>query len=174
MTNYKKIFILITAMLFITLGFHLSKPVEEASIGFSADKLLIEKKERKLTLFKNGQAVKTYRISLGDSPVGHKEREGDEKTPEGIYIIDNRLPESSFYKSLHISYPNKNDILNAERMGVSPGGFIMIHGLPNWFGWLGRLHLYFDWTDGCIAVTNHEIDEIWEAIPDDTIIEILP
>jgi len=119
-------------------------------------------------------ALKTYKISLGTSPVGPKQQQGDHKTPEGHYVIDRRNPKSRFYRSLHIAYPDANDRERAAQSGVDPGGDIMIHGLPNGFGWLGDIHLVLDWTDGCIAVTDEQMDEIWRAVPDGTPIEIKP
>jgi murein L,D-transpeptidase YafK len=113
-------------------------------------------------------------VALGGTPVGAKEQQGDHKTPEGRYILDRRNAKSRFYKSIHVSYPNEQDKERAARRGVSPGGDIMIHGLPNGFGWLGATHRAQDWTDGCVAVTNQEIDEIWELVPDGTPIEIRP
>lgn len=139
-----------------------------------ADRVLVLKKERKLTLLANGQTLKTYAISLGGDPVGPKTREGDHKTPEGMYVLDRRNPKSRFHRSIHISYPGAHDRANAQTYGVSPGGDIMIHGLPNGYGWLRSTHRLHDWTDGCIAVTNDEIDEIWRAVPDGTPIEIRP
>jgi murein L,D-transpeptidase YafK len=101
-------------------------------------------------------------------------RQGDHKTPEGIYILDRRNPRSQFYKSIHISYPSQQDRARAKTQGVSPGGDIYLHGLPNGYGWIGQGHRLKDWTDGCIAVTNEEIDEIWRTVPDGTPIEIRP
>jgi len=118
--------------------------------------------------------LKTYKISLGTTPVGPKQRQGDHKTPEGHYVIDRRNPKSRFYRSLHISYPNADDRARAAQSEIDPGGDIMIHGLPNGFGWFGDLHLLHDWTDGCIAVSDEEMDEIWRAVPDGTPIEIKP
>jgi tetratricopeptide (TPR) repeat protein len=139
-----------------------------------ADKILIEKKERRMTLLADGQIVRTYRIALGEIPDGPKERQGDKKTPEGIYSIKGRNKNSRFYISLHISYPNEEDIRHAKKLGVSPGGNIMIHGLKNDFSWMGQTHTQRDWTEGCIAVTNEEIEEIEKLVPNGTIVEIRP
>jgi murein L,D-transpeptidase YafK len=109
---------------------------------------------------------------LGGHPVGNKIQEGDERTPEGNYLIDWRNQKSIAHLSLHISYPNQADISQAKALGVSPGGNIMIHGILNGWGWLGRLHSYWDWTNGCIAVTNAEMREIWSLVPDGTPITI--
>jgi murein L,D-transpeptidase YafK len=139
-----------------------------------ADRVTIEKSERRLTLYKDGRLMKGYKISLGRSPIGQKEREGDRRTPEGRYHIDFRKPDSAFHRALHISYPNIRDVEAAKQKGVSPGGDIMIHGIRNGMGWLGKLHRLVDWTAGCIAVTDWEIEEIWMAVPDGTPVEIKP
>lgn len=139
-----------------------------------ADRVVVHKKERTLELFKNGSSIRKYKIALGAEPVGPKTQQGDHKTPEGIYVIDRRNERSKFYRALHISYPNADDQARAAKLGVSPGGDIMIHGLPNGFGWLGESHRVKDWTDGCIAVTDKEMDEIWNLVPDGTSIEIDP
>lgn len=139
-----------------------------------ADKVLVKKSERKLYLMKNNSIVKSYDIGLGKNPVGAKQREGDSKTPEGIYILDYRNPESDYHLSLHISYPDKNDLQRADSMGYSAGGDIMIHGKPNYFGWLPFVYDNKDWTDGCVAVGNTDIEEIWNAVDDSTEIEIIP
>lgn len=136
--------------------------------------MLVEKAARRLTLVRDGSAVKSYQIALGLEPVGDKVRQGDNRTPEGVFRIDRRNAKSSFYRSLHISYPDAAHRARARRLGASPGGDIMIHGLPNGLGWLGSLHRKTDWTAGCIAVTNQEIDEIWRAVPDGTPVEIRP
>jgi len=139
-----------------------------------ADKILIEKKERRLTLISKGKALKTYQIALGGNPNGPKERQGDNKTPEGTYIIDSRNKDSRYHLSLHISYPNEKDKKRAKQLGVSPGGDIMIHGIKNGFSWAGDLHAEIDWTKGCIAVTDQEIEEIDSLAPNGTIVEIRP
>ena len=139
-----------------------------------ADKVLVEKKERRLTLLSKGEVIKTYRVALGASPIGPKERQGDNKTPEGIYVIDSRNTRSRYHLSLRISYPNERDRRRARELGVPPGGDIMIHGLKNGFSWIGASHIEDDWTNGCIAVTNQEIEEIYRFVPDGTIIEIRP
>jgi murein L,D-transpeptidase YafK len=140
----------------------------------SIDKVLIEKKARRLVLLSKENAFKTYKIALGRNPTGAKEKEGDNKTPEGIYKIDSRNKKSAYHLSLHISYPNEDDIKKAKELGVSPGGNIMIHGIRNGFGWLGSFHTWLDWTKGCIAVTNKEIEEIYKLVPNGTVVEIRP
>ena len=139
-----------------------------------ADKVLIEKNERRLTLLSEGEVIKTYKIALGANPVGHKERQGDNKTPEGTYVIDSRNTQSDYYLSLHISYPSEKDKMRAKELGVSPGGDIMIHGLKNGFSWVGESHSDIDWTNGCIAVTDQEMEEIFKLVPNGTVVEIRP
>ncbi len=139
-----------------------------------ADKILIEKKDRRMTLISNGRALKTYKIALGGNPDGPKERQGDNKTPEGTYVIDSRNNESLYHLSLHISYPNEKDKKHAKELGVSPGGDIMIHGIKNGYAWLGDFHRRVDWTKGCIAVTDEEIEEIDRLVPIGTAVEIRP
>lgn len=139
-----------------------------------ADRILIEKKARRLTLFSKGEVLKTYKIALGGNPIGPKERQGDNKTPEGTYFIDSRNKDSHFHLSLHISYPNESDKQRAKELGVSPGGDIMIHGIKKGFSWVGGSHTEVDWTRGCIAVTDEEIEEIDKLAPNGTIVEIKP
>ena len=137
-----------------------------------ADRIVVHKEERELLLVAGGKTLKRYQIALGGNPRGHKTQEGDQRTPEGMYRIAGRNPRSAYHLSLRISYPNQDDRMQAVHRGVSPGGDIMIHGLPNGFGWIGRLHRLVDWTAGCIAVTDSEIEEIWRAIPDGIPVEI--
>ncbi|THB66305.1 MAG: hypothetical protein D6B27_06890 [Gammaproteobacteria bacterium] len=139
-----------------------------------ADKVIVYKKRRLMMLLADGFVIKSYRISLGGNPVGHKQQQGDSKTPEGKYTLDWKNPKSSFYLSIHISYPNKDDRQRAKKNGVSPGGSIMVHGQPNWMSWAQYLRLGSDWTDGCIAVTNVEMDEIWQSVDAGTPIYIFP
>lgn len=142
--------------------------------GVKAYKVIVYKKDRKMMLIKGEEILKEYDISLGSNPVGHKQMEGDSKTPEGKYILDWRNPNSKFHLSLHISYPNETDRTYANELNVSPGGDIMIHGFPNGMGWNSGYYTSTDWTDGCIAVTDEEIEEIWNAVDDGTEIEIFP
>lgn len=140
----------------------------------SVDKILIEKSARRLMLISQGEVLKSYKIALGGNPVGPKERQGDNKTPEGTYVIDARNRDSRFHLSLHISYPNERDKKRANELGVSPGGDIMIHGIKNGFSRVGDAHAGVDWTKGCIAVTDEEIEEIDKLAPNGTIVEIRP
>ena len=139
-----------------------------------ADRVLVVKNERTLRLLNHGRIIKTYKVALGGNPRGAKTRQGDHKTPEGVYVLDRRNEHSQYYRSIHISYPSAEDRGRARKLGVSPGGDVMLHGLPNGYGWIGSGHRARDWTDGCVAVTNEEMDEIWRAVPDGTPIEIRP
>lgn len=139
-----------------------------------ADKVLVLKDKRRLLLLRDGAVYRTYRVALGLKPVGPKREQGDARTPEGVYVIDARNPESRFHRALHISYPNAQDVEEARARGVSPGGAIMIHGLPPERAKFGKDHALWDWTNGCIAVSNAEMDEIWQAVDVGTPIEIRP
>jgi murein L,D-transpeptidase YafK len=138
------------------------------------DYVLVNKSEKMLYLLSDGERIKQYSISLGANPLGHKQQEGDERTPEGKYVLDYKKNDSSFYKAIHISYPNDEDKATAKQNGVNPGGLIMIHGQRNGLGWLSWLSQHFNWTNGCIAVTNDEMDEIMSLVKVGTPIEILP
>ena len=142
--------------------------------GTTIDRVVVEKAARKLSLFHDGRRLKSYRVALGRSPIGPKEKEGDMKTPEGIYKIDSRNAQSSFHLALHISYPSNDDNTHAAERGVSAGFDIMIHGIRNGLGWMGAFHRRKDWTAGCIALTDEEIEELWRVTPDGTTIEIRP
>ena len=142
--------------------------------GTAIDRIVVEKSARKLSVFRDGRHVKAYRIALGRNPVGPKQEEGDMKTPEGIYKIDSRNPQSSFHLALHISYPSEEDNSRAAARGVSAGSDIMIHGIQNGCGWIGAFHRWKDWTLGCVAVTDEEIEELWRVTADGTAIEIRP
>ena len=138
--------------------------------GGMVDRIVVKKSERRLYLMRGDEPFRTYRVALGYSPTGHKRRQGDGKTPEGVYLIDGRNARSNYRKALSISYPNTSDRLHAMRDGRNPGGLIMIHGQPN----RKDEHKTGDWTFGCIAVSNMAIDEIWALTSDGTPIEILP
>jgi murein L,D-transpeptidase YafK len=137
-----------------------------------ADSVVVEKSMHRLILFKDGQAFRTYRVALGRGGSEPKARAGDARTPEGTYFIDRRNPHSCCHLALHISYPNTADVAAARARGVSAGSDIEIHGLKRGLRWLGRFHRARDWTHGCIAVTDSEMDEIWRAVPDGTPIVI--
>jgi murein L,D-transpeptidase YafK len=153
-----------------------ARPAEDPKLatGAKADRIVVHKKDRTMHLMNRGQILKTYKIALGGTPEGPKQQQGDHKSPEGVYTIDSRNSKSAFYLALHISYPSAQDRARARRMGVDPGGAIMIHGLGKAFGYVGSLHTATDWTDGCIAVTNEEIEEIWRLVPLGIPIEIFP
>jgi len=140
----------------------------------TVDHILVLKKEHKLLLLSGDRIVKAYSVALGSGGLAPKQRQGDDKTPEGLYWIDSRNPASRFHLALHISYPDQSDKEQARKRGVSPGGDIMIHGLGNEFKSLGQKHYLYDWTAGCIAVTDSEIEEIWRLVPDGTPVEIRP
>jgi murein L,D-transpeptidase YafK len=142
--------------------------------GEKADRVLVVKSQSKLYLMKNGKVLSEYSVTFGANPKGQKQREGDERTPEGTYILDYKKADSAFYKSIHISYPNKDDKKRAKKLGVNPGGLIMIHGQKSGFGWLSWITQQFNWTDGCIAVSNSAMDVIWESVDAGTPIEIKP
>ena len=162
--------ILSSLVLFLSFGYKIS----EHGFKLSVDKVVVIKSKRKLYLFYKGKKVKQYSISLGGSPKGPKRFEGDQKTPEGTYFINGKNPNSNYYKNLGISYPNEKDKIFAQKYGKSPGGAIKIHGLPNNKPWLGMLHLLKDWTYGCIAVTNKQMDEIYSSVKIGTKITIQP
>ena len=140
----------------------------------AVDHVVVYKHDRRLVLLSTGKEVKSYRVALGAEPSGPKTRQGDHRTPEGSYVLDSRNGRSQFYKAYHISYPSSKDILSARKLGVAPGGDIMLHGLGKGYGWVGKAHALHDWTDGCVAVTNEEIDEIWTLVRVGTPIEIKP
>ena len=142
--------------------------------GTKVDRIVVKKSARQLSVFRDGNRIKTYRIALGRRPLGAKQEEGDMKTPEGIYKIDGRNPQSSFHLALHVSYPSDEDDKRAAARGVSAGYDIMIHGIQNGRGWIGAFHRWSDWTAGCIAVTDEEIEELSRITPDGTTIEIRP
>ena len=158
----------------ICLSLLASAYAQAAKDNATATFIVVEKSKRVLTLFSGKKVLKSYRIALGGNPEGHKQQEGDSRTPEGRYIIDTKNPNSSFHLSLHISYPNKNDRASARKRGVSPGGAIMIHGTPDALTTLNAIGFYSDWTAGCIAVTNSDIEEIYASIKTGTPIVIKP
>ena len=149
-------------------------PEQSLPQNIVAERLVVEKSARLLSLVSHGHTVKTYRVSLGHHPLGKKEREGDGRTPEGSYYIDLRKDKTCCYRSLEISYPNAQDRKQAAARSFNPGGLIMVHGLGRGFGWVGKLQRLYDWTDGCVAVTNEEMAELWRAVPVGTPIELRP
>ncbi len=145
---------------------------EHRSISEAPDKVLILKSRHTLILQRDGHNLKTYHVALGRGGLSPKRKRGDHRTPEGSYLIDLKREPSRFYRALKISYPSKPDLENAQHSGVEPGGDIEIHGLPLWLSWLGPVQHLVDWTDGCIAVSNDEIDEIWPLVEVGTPVEI--
>jgi murein L,D-transpeptidase YafK len=139
-----------------------------------ADNVLVEKAKNTLTLFKNGKVIASYHVVFGGNPVGHKEQEGDERTPEGKYLLDSKNAKSSYYKSIHISYPNAKDLANAKKKGVSAGSAIMIHGQKNGYAAFEDQTQKINWTLGCIALKNKDMDDLWSKVDVPTKIEIKP
>jgi murein L,D-transpeptidase YafK len=137
------------------------------------DNIIVYKSKKTMQVYANGTLQKTYKIALGSQPVGHKIFEGDKKTPEGVYFINDKNPDSGYHKNLGISYPNKNDLENARQLGKSAGGNIKIHGLKNGIGFAGKFHRWFA-TSGCIRVTDNEMDELYRSVKIGTGIEIKP
>jgi murein L,D-transpeptidase YafK len=138
------------------------------------DRILILKSARTMTLESGGKPLKSFKVALGSQPVGAKQQQGDHKTPEGVYSVDAKNAHSQFYMALHLSYPSDEDKLRARKLGVSPGGDVEIHGLGKQYGWIGARQRLSDWTDGCVAVTNQEIEEISRLVPAGTLVEIRP
>ncbi|KAA0693235.1 hypothetical protein DT594_15285 [Halopseudomonas laoshanensis] len=156
------------------LGLAMLLAILPAQAAPTIDKVLVHKAERRLEVISAGQVIKQYRISLGRQPLGHKQQQGDQRTPEGIYSIDWRHESPQFNLSLHLDYPNLKDRTAAYKQGVDPGGMIMIHGTPideeypEWF------FKGLDWTNGCIALNNADMRALWELVPDGTLVEIVP
>lgn len=139
-----------------------------------ADFVVVKKSESRLYLMTEGRVIKKFPVSFGSNPRGHKHRKGDKRTPEGFYFLDYKKEDSAFYKSIHISYPNETDIRQATQRGVDPGGMIMIHGQPKDHIRLSIDSHKYNWTDGCIALSNKDMDVVWQAVEDGTPIRILP
>lgn len=142
--------------------------------GEKADRVLVEKSESRLYLIRNDEVIASFPVKFGASPKGHKQQLGDERTPEGSYTLDYKNAGSAFYRSIHISYPNARDREVARKLGVSPGGDIMIHGQPNGWGSYAPITQLFNWTDGCVALSNSDMDVVWDAVEPGTPIEIRP
>jgi murein L,D-transpeptidase YafK len=157
----------------LVLAFAMTGPASGADFPL-ADKVLVEKGKRQLHLLRNGRPFRTFNIALGLAPDGDKEQEGDQKTPEGYYMLDARNPDSDYFLSIHISYPNATDRAEARKKGVDPGSAIMIHGQPNNPTFSAAFYAREDWTNGCIAVSNSDMIDIWLMTPDSVPIEIVP
>jgi murein L,D-transpeptidase YafK len=161
-------------LILVTLISSLAAQTAEPSPLVKADFVIIEKSARTMKLKRGDKVLKTYKVALSGQPVGAKEREGDHKVPEGQYTVDAKNAHSQFHLALHISYPNAADRERARKLGVKPGGDIEIHGLGKNYAWVGSMHRQMDWTDGCVAVTNSEIEEIWPLVAVGTRVEIRP
>ncbi|WP_025143655.1 murein L,D-transpeptidase family protein [Pedobacter jeongneungensis] len=164
-----------TILLFI-LGVFIYNLYPEMKLPANAeiDYILVKKSDRQLLAYSKQKLVKTYKISLGNSPIGHKEYEGDEKNPEGVYTINAKNPNSGYHKNLGVSYPNIKDVEKAKLLGKDSGGDIKIHGIRNHMGFIGKFQRLFDWTNGCMALTNTEVDELYYAVKIGTKIDIRP
>ncbi len=173
MTILKKLRLLFIGTFVVLIAYYCF-PQGKFPATVTIDNILVLKSKRQLLAYSNGQLIKTYKISLGRNPKRQKEYEGDKKTPEGKYTINEKNSKSDFYKNLGISYPNQADIERARKMKQPTGGSIKIHGLKNGFAFIGKFQRWIDWTAGCIALTNEEIDELYEHTPIGTQIEIKP
>lgn len=175
MKTARKILLYVAATIIAATVIYNIWPEKQLPSNTKIDFLLVEKSARTMKAYNGKQLIKTYKISLGRNPIGHKRFEGDEKTPEGIYTINDRNPNSGYHKNLGVSYPNQTDREKAKSLGKPPGGDIKIHGLRNGaFSIINKLHRSTDWTNGCIAVTNSEVDELYSAVVVNSKIEIRP
>jgi murein L,D-transpeptidase YafK len=170
--RFKRIFILSFLAILLGLSIYYFYPTEKIPDEITIDKIIVIKSEHKLMAYSHGKLIVSYKIAIGRNPDGNKEYEGDGKTPEGLYTINSKNPNSDFYKNLGISYPNQQDIIRAKELKKPTGGDIKIHGIKNGQGYIGRFHRWNDWTNGCIALTNQEIDELYNHTPVGTAIEI--
>lgn len=169
--KYSVAFLLV---LFIALMTYNFLPEEKLPKNTKIDSLIVFKSKRELQVWENGALIKKYKVSLGKNPFGPKQIEGDNKTPEGNYVIFDKNPQSDYHNNLGISYPNNFDLENSKKLKISAGSDIKIHGIPNGFGFLGKIYRKFDWTAGCIALANREIDEISNSTKIGTPIKIFP
>lgn len=170
---YVKRLLIISAAIILAIAMALHFSSKPSPLHQRAAKVIVLKTQHKLLLLDaDNSVIRSYAISIGRGGLEPKQRQGDHKTPEGFYIIDRRKENSRFHRALHVSYPNESDRQQAQKFGVDPGGDIMIHGIQNGVGWVGHFHRVVDWTDGCMAVTDPEIEEIWAAVPDGTPVEI--
>ncbi len=139
-----------------------------------ADEVLVSKTDKRLHLIKDKKILRSFDVVFGENPIGHKQQEGDERTPEGEYTLDYKKEDSAYFRAIHISYPNAQDIAQAKARNVKPGGAIMIHGQRNGFGWAAKLTQQFNWTNGCIALTNEDMQVVWDSVLPGTPIVIKP
>ncbi|MFC3561423.1 L,D-transpeptidase family protein [Pedobacter jamesrossensis] len=149
-------------------------PEQKLPANSNVDLLVVQKSQYKMMAYADGKLLKTYKVSFGDAPIGHKEFEGDEKTPEGIYFINAKNDKSGYHKNLGISYPNDKDSAYAKAIGKPVGGDVKIHALKNGIGFINKFQRWINWTNGCIAVTNNEVDELYASVKIGTKIEIKP
>ncbi len=166
----------LTCFIYLTLNIILSSSLASAkSMKIpQGNRIVIEKARHLMHVYHNKESIVTFRIALGREPVGQKNCAGDQRTPEGLYTITEHKKDSGFYRALRISYPSEKDIARAKSKGCNPGGNIMIHGLKNGLGWAGRTHRTVDWTNGCIAITNQEMDILYNMVKDGATVEIKP
>ncbi|WP_207534696.1 L,D-transpeptidase family protein [Desertivirga arenae] len=169
-----KAFSVIITILTLSLSLYYFYPEGKLERDVVIHKIIVLKAERKLLAYSDGKLVQTYRVSLGKNPIGDKQYEGDNRTPEGIYKINDKNANSGWHTNLGISYPDAADSKQARLLGRSPGGDIKIHGLKNGRGFIGKFHRWKDWTQGCIALTDKEVDELFGHVPVGTTIEIKP
>ena len=172
--NMKKITYWTFALAIITLVVYYFYPEEKLTSDIKIDSIVVYKSKRELIAYSNGQLMKTYKISLGRNPTGDKEFEGDKRTPEGMYFINAKNPKSPWHKNLGISYPDQQDVEVSKKLGKPTGGDVKIHGLGNRLGFIGKFQRWYDWTAGCIALTNEEVDELYNTVAVGTKIEIKP
>jgi murein L,D-transpeptidase YafK len=170
----KSAVIIISFVAVVLLLVHSMYPGVPLPANMNIDRIEVLKSQRKMSVYSNGVLVRTYKIALGKQPTGAKQQVGDNKTPEGVYTINTKTTESRYHKNLGISYPNETDKNNARMSGAPTGGDIKIHGLQNGLGFIGRLHTVADWTAGCIALTNSEIDDLYEHVSIGISVEIKP
>jgi murein L,D-transpeptidase YafK len=168
------LFLIIPVILYIVWYIRTPYDTKPVSDDIRIDQIVVEKSNNELKVYSKGKYIKSYRVSFGFKPIGHKQFEGDGKTPEGIYTINDKNPNSGFHLNLGISYPNEQDTEFARLQNKSPGGDIKIHGLKNRFGWVGNLHRLGNWTNGCIAVNNSEMEELYDHVEIGATIEIKP
>lgn len=145
---------------------------KDVALSGPADRVVVNKTSHTLTLFRGSVILKTYRVALGRGGPGQKVQAGDNRVPEGVYQIVGRNAHSAFHRALRVGYPTPRQVQQARARGVDPGGDIMVHGIRNGLGWIGTLQRRVDWTKGCIALTDDEIDEVWNLVPDGTTIQI--
>ncbi len=172
--NQKKVIIWSLVLGVISLLAYYFYPEKKLPKGIKINLLVVHKSKRELLVYSNNKLIKTYKISLGRNPIGHKLIEGDKKTPEGVYTIFAKNPNSGYYKNLGISYPNASDMAASKKINQSTGGDIKIHGLRNGLAFISKFQCWWDWTAGCIALTNEEVDELYESVVIGSKIEIKP